>query len=148
METNEAGFSLIKEFEGLKLEAYKDIAGIWTIGHGHTKTAKSGMKIDHDRAHSLLKSDVKEAEDYVNRVLGETVTTPNEFAAMVALAYNIGIGNFGTSTVLREHKAGNKAAAAAAFKMWNRATINGVKQEVAGLTRRREAESKLYLKEV
>ena len=143
MQTNDRGLNLIKEFEGLKLQAYQDIANIWTIGHGHTKTAKSGMQITPDQAHELLMSDLKDAELGVERALTKP-PTPNQFAAMVALAYNIGVGAFKGSTVLREHNAGNHKAASKAFLMWNKATVNGQKVEVAGLTRRRQAEADLY----
>ena len=144
METNDAGISLIKEFEGLMLKAYKDVAGIWTIGHGHTRTAAKDMEITHEKAHDLLKSDLKMTEDGVTKALTK-IPTPNQFAAMVALAFNIGVGAFKGSTVLREHNAGNHSAAAQAFLMWNKATIDGKKVEVAGLTRRRQAESELYM---
>lgn len=145
METNDKGISLIKEFEGLRLEAYKDIAGIWTIGHGHTRTAAQGMKINHDRAHELLLGDLKAAEEGVTRALGDVPTTAHQFSAMVALAYNIGVNAFKDSTVLREHKKGNHDTAAQAFLMWDKATINGKLTQVAGLKRRREAEAELYL---
>lgn len=145
METNDKGISLIKEFEGLRLQAYKDIAGIWTIGHGHTLTARQGMEITNERAHELLKSDLKATEDGVNRALGDVPTTHHQFSAMVALAYNIGVGAFKDSTVLREHKKGNHDTAAQAFLMWDKATINGKLTQVAGLKRRREAEAELYM---
>lgn len=145
MKTNDAGIKLIKEFEGLRQKAYKDIAGIWTIGHGHTRTAVEGMEISIDRAHELLQGDLKAAEEGVFRALGDTPTTPHQFSAMVALAYNIGVNAFKGSTVLREHKMGNHDAAAQAFLMWDKATINGKLTPVAGLKRRREAEAELYL---
>jgi lysozyme len=145
METNDKGIKLIKEFEGLRLEAYKDIAGIWTIGHGHIRTAVQGMIINMERALELLKGDLKSTEEGVTRALGNWPTTSNQFAAMVALAYNIGVNAFKNSTVLREHLAGNHEQAAEAFLMWDKATIGGKLQPVAGLMRRREAEAELYL---
>ena len=145
MVTNDAGIRLIKEFEGLKLKAYKDVAGIWTIGHGHIRTAKEGMEIDLLRAEELLKDDLRATEEGVARALGDVSTTEHQFAAMVALAYNIGVNAFKGSTVLREHKMGNHAAAAQAFLMWDKATINGKLTPVAGLKRRREAEAELYM---
>ena len=145
MVTNDAGIKLIKEFEGLKLQAYQDIAGIWTIGHGHTRTASKGMEITNEGAHRLLQDDLKATEDGVTRALGDVPTTPHQFSAMVALAYNIGVGAFRDSTVLREHKKGNHDTAAQAFLMWDKATINGKLTPVAGLKRRREAEAELYM---
>jgi lysozyme len=145
METNDAGINLIKEFEGLRLNAYQDVAGIWTIGYGHIRTAIEGMIINLERALELLKGDLKEAETYVTRAIAGSRTTSNQFSAMVSLAYNIGIGNFGKSTVLREHKAGNHQSAARAFLLWDKATIDGQLTQVAGLARRRESERQLYL---
>jgi lysozyme len=145
VETNDAGINLIKEFEGLRQKAYKDVAGIWTIGYGHIRTAVEGMEISIDRAHELLTSDLKATEEGVTRALGDVPTTPHQFSAMVALAFNIGVNAFKGSTVLREHKAGDHPAAASAFLMWDKATINGKLTPVAGLKRRREAEAELYM---
>lgn len=144
MQTNDQGVALIKEFEGLKLRAYLDVAGIWTIGFGHIADVIDGMEITLDKATEFLKGDLKATEAFITRALGGAKTTANQFSAMVALAYNIGVGAFGKSTVLREHKAGNHAAAAQAFLLWDKATIDGQLQQVAGLKRRRESESKLY----
>ena len=145
MLTNDAGIKLIQEFEGLKLQAYKDIAGIWTIGYGHIKDVVEGMIISIERATGLLKDDLKMTEDGVTKYIGNAPTTPNQFAAMVALAFNIGLGNFRDSTVLRQHLAGNNDQAAQAFLMWDKAKVQGVLQPVAGLKRRREAEAELYI---
>lgn len=144
METNNQGIDLIKSFEGLELAAYLDVAGIWTIGHGHTATAIEGMEITLEKALELLKADLKATENFVTRALGATKTTANQFSAMVSLAFNIGVGAFGRSTVLREHKAGNHAAAGRAFLLWDKATIDGQLTQVAGLARRRESERQLY----
>lgn len=144
METNDAGIDLIKSFEGLRLESYPDVAGIWTIGYGHILDVIEGMVIDVEQALGFLKQDLKSTEAYITRALGSSKTTPNQFSAMVSLAYNIGIGNFGKSTVLREHKAGNHQSAARAFMLWDKATIDGQPQVVAGLARRRGAERQLY----
>ncbi|MBS0644383.1 MAG: lysozyme [Acetobacteraceae bacterium] len=143
---NEAGIDLIKEFEGCKLTAYQDVKGIWTIGVGHIRGVTQGMQITMAQADQFLRDDLAGAEAAVNRGVGSAPTTPNQFAAMVSLCFNIGSGGFADSTVLRQHRAGHFQAAADAFLMWNKATINGVLQPVAGLTRRRTAEKDLYLK--
>lgn len=145
METNDKGVNLIKEFEGLRTQAYKDVAGIWTIGYGHIKDVVGGMVVSVERALGLLKDDLKLFEDGVTKAIGNAPTTPNQFGAMVALAFNIGLGNFRNSTVLRQHLAGNNDQAAQAFLMWDKATINGKLTPVAGLKRRREAEAELYI---
>jgi len=142
---NAAGLNLIKSFEGCKLTAYQDVAGIWTIGYGHTRGDTAGMVFTQQQADQALADDLLSTETSVDRAVQAVTTTDNRFAAMVSLTYNIGSGNFASSTVLREHLAGNTQAAAAAFLLWNKATINGVLQVVAGLTRRRTDEQALYL---
>ena len=144
MQTNDAGINLIKEFEGLRERAYQDVKGIWTIGYGHIRDVVEGMVISVEQAIQYLKDDLRSTELGVTNAIGDAPTTDNQFAAMVALAYNIGIGNFRQSTVLREHKQGSPAAANA-FLMWDKANIGGQMQVVAGLKRRREAEAELYL---
>jgi lysozyme len=142
---NDAGLTLIKTFEGLRLNAYQDVAGIWTIGYGHTRDVSARMTFTQDQADQALNADLLSTETSVDRALDGVETTDNQFAAMVALSYNIGSGNFASSTVLREHRAGATQAAADAFLLWNKATIDGVLQVVRGLTNRREAERTLYL---
>lgn len=140
MKTNEKGLTLIKRFEGLRLEAYQDVVGIWTIGYGHTRTAKPGMKITEREAEALLREDLREAERTVARLV-QIPLSSNEFSALVSLVFNIGPGAFARSTVLRLLNKGDRTGAAEAFKMWNRA--GG--RIVAGLTNRREAEQRLFL---
>jgi lysozyme len=142
---NAAGLNLIKSFEGCVLTAYQDVAGIWTIGYGHTRGVTAGMVFTQQQADQALADDLLSTETSVDRAVQAVTTTDNQFAAMVSLTYNIGSGNFASSTVLREQLAGNTQAAADAFLLWNKATINGVLQVVAGLTRRRTAEQSLYL---
>jgi len=143
---NTAGLNLIKSFEGCVLTAYQDVAGIWTIGYGHTRGVTAGLVFTQEQADQALADDLLSTESAVNRAVAAVVnTTDNQFAAMVSLTYNIGSGNFASSTVLREHLVPQIQNAADAFLMWNKATINGVLQVVNGLTNRRTAERSLYL---
>ena len=142
---NDAGLALIKSFEGLKLTAYQDVAGIWTIGYGHTGNVTPGETITRAQADQFLLADLQSAETAVEKAVGNAATTDNQFGAMVSLTYNIGSGNFRESTVLREHLQGNAQAAADAFMMWDKSHVNGTLQVVPGLQRRRSAESALYL---
>lgn len=138
---NAAGIALLKEFEGCKLSAYIDLGGVWTIGYGHTGPGvRAGLVWTKERANEQLAADIAER---VPAVLAACKIAPNEnqLAAMTCLAYNIGLGAFKKSTVLRLHNAGNFTGAANAFTMWNKA--GG--QVRAGLTRRRAAEMQLYL---
>jgi lysozyme len=142
---NDAGLALIRRFEGCRLQAYQDVAGIWTIGYGHTGDVSVGMTITQEQADRFLQADLHGTENAVDAVARRAPTTDNQFAAMVSLCYNTGAGAFRSSTVLRQHLAGNAAAAADAFLMWDKATIDGKLQVVQGLRNRREAERQLYL---
>lgn len=130
---------LIREFEGLKLNAYTDIVGVWTIGYGHTNTAKPGMVITRKGAEALLRHDL----DWVERAINKGVKTPltqNQYDALASLIYNVGATAFSKSTILRRLNAKDYVGAASEFKRWNKA---GGKV-VNGLTRRRKAEQELF----
>jgi len=143
---NQRTIELIKRWEGCKLTAYQDIAGIWTIGYGTTANAgvgiepHNGMKITQEQADDYLHRAVDKFAEKVASLIKVPVTS-NEFGACVMLSYNIGLGAFAKSTVLRELNAGNKSAAAGAFHMWNKAGGRVVK----GLMARRDAEVELFL---
>ena len=144
---NQASLDLIKSFEGLRLSAYQDSVGVWTIGYGTTAAAgvgitpHAGQIITEAEAEHYLSVAVAKFADQILRML-KRQATPNQFGAMVSLAYNIGPGNFSTSSVLRNFNAGDMGNAAASFAKWNRA---GGKV-LAGLTRRRAAEAALFQK--
>jgi lysozyme len=143
--TNPAGLTMIKSFEGCELNAYQDVAGIWTIGYGHIAGVTQGMAYTQAQADQALADDLLSTETSVEKAVAGVNTTDNQFSAMVSLTYNIGVGNFASSTVLREHRAGQTQQAADAFLLWNKATINGVLQVVKGLANRRAVERTLYL---
>jgi lysozyme len=142
---NRAGIALIKHFESLQLTAYLDPVGIWTIGYGHTEGVQPGTTITTAQANRLLSDDLAPAETAVQDGVGDAPTSNNQFSAMVSLCFNIGAGNFAESTVLREHIARDYQAAANAFLLWNKGTVDGELVVLPGLTDRREAERKLYL---
>ena len=136
---------LIKREEGLRLEAYRDSAGIFTVGFGHVgPDVHEGLVITEAKAVALLATDIAWAEDTVRRNVRVTLTTEQR-AALVSLTFNIGSGAFKTSSVLRRLNAGNVEGAADAFLMWNKITVNGVKKRSAGLANRRERERALFL---
>ena len=142
--TNAAGISLIETSEGLVLTATRDPTGLWTIGYGHTVGVTAGERITPAQASALLAQDLAVFEAGVGAVALNP--SSNEFSAMVSLAFNIGMGAFKGSTVLRDHNAGNKAGAADAFLLWNKAHVDGQLVELRGLDVRRAAERALYLK--
>jgi lysozyme len=143
--TNDLGVALIKKFEGLKLDAYQDVAGIWTIGYGHIRGVTPGMHISSEEAEQTLQDDLGGTEAAVDDATKSGATTDNQFSAMVAFAFNVGTANFRQSTLLKDHLAGKYPAAGDAFLLWNKARVNGVLQPVTGLTNRRTAERELYL---
>ena len=133
--------SLIKEFEGCELTAYKDIVGVWTIGYGHTKTAKPGMKITQRGAEELLRHDLAWVEAAINKYV-KVPLKQNQYDAVASLIYNVGATAFSKSTILRKLNANDFHAASLEFKRWNKA--GG--RIVSGLVRRREAERVQFVK--
>lgn len=148
MRVSNNGVALLKRFEGLELEAYQDIAGIWTIGYGHTgPDVQPGMKISEREAEELLKRDLKPREEAVARLVSVPLNQ-NEFDALVSFVYNVGIEAFKGSTARRRLNAKDRVGAAEALTWWNKATVGGVLRAVTGLTRRRAAERALFLEPV
>jgi lysozyme len=141
---NQAGLALVKADEGLRLKSYRDVAGIWTIGYGHTP-AEEGQSITEAEAEGLLIHDLGSAETAVAAALGPVAATDNQYSAMVSLAFNIGNGAFRGSSVLRMHLAGQPDQAANAFLLWDKAHVDGELVIVPGLLRRRQEERALYL---
>lgn len=146
---SQRGIDLMHRFEGCELEAYKDPGskdGLpITIGYGSTSDMdgnpiRLGTTWSQEQANAKFEQDLAKFSAKVDALIGSAPTTQHQFDAMCALAYNIGIGAFMKSTVLRKHKAGDYVGAAAAFAMW-------VKNDGAimrGLVRRRAAEADLY----
>lgn len=143
MKLSQRGIDLIKQFEGYSSKAYPDPAtggAPWTIGYGTTKGIKPGMVITAEQAEKMLRDEVAKFESGVSSLI-TAPTTQGQFDAMVSLAYNIGLGNFGKSTLLKKHNARCYTCAADQFRVWNRA--NG--KVMNGLTKRRAAEREVYM---
>jgi lysozyme len=134
--------SLIKEFEGLRLEAYQCQAGVWTIGYGRTAGVRKGQTITEAEADEMLAQDLVNFEVEVDRLV--TADVPDvQIGALVSLAYNIGLGAFGKSSLLKAVNAGQPVDAL--WLQWSRYTApDGTKKESAGLLRRRRAELALW----
>ena len=137
---NQATLSLIKSFEGLRLNAYLDSVGVPTIGYGHTRGVKIGQVITESQAQEFLKQDLQDAIAGVERLVTTTLTD-NQFGALVSLVFNIGVGNFAKSSLLRKVNMKQFIAASDSFAAWNKASG----KVLSGLTRRRAAEKKLFL---
>jgi lysozyme len=137
--------ALIAEAEGFSRKAYRCPAGVWTCGFGETAgvtpaTVWTDAECDQRLCESLTTRAVQ-----IRALLSEHAND-NQLGAMVSLAYNIGMGAFAKSTVLKAHNRGDFSAAARAFSLWNKATVAGALVVLAGLTARRAAEAALYLK--
>lgn len=145
---NKAGIDLVKSFEGLRLTAYKCSAGKDTIGYGNTfyedgSKVKPGDKITVDRAVKLLEFILDKFEDSVEKLVTPELNE-NQMAALVSFAYNCGVGNLKSSTLLKKVNADpNDPTIADEFKKWTKA---GGKV-LTGLVKRRNAESILYFTE-
>jgi lysozyme len=137
---SKSGLALTEQFEGLRLTAYQDSVGVWTIGYGHTGSdVHPGLTITQIDAESLLLSDVGTAARCVNQLVTIELSQ-NEFDALVDFVFNLGATSFAGSTLLRDLNGGNIAGAAGEFQKWDHA--GG--RVLAGLLQRRLSESTLF----
>lgn len=135
----------IKDAEGLRLEAYRDGAGVWTIGYGHTgPSVREGLTITAERAEVHLRADMSWALDLIEATV-KVQLSESQHAAVTSLIFNIGPGAWKSSTALRRINAGNYAGAADAMTWWNKITVDGKKVVSPGLVNRRERERALFL---
>jgi GH24 family phage-related lysozyme (muramidase) len=162
------GIELIKSFEGIpdgdpstvNIDAYIDPVGIWTIGWGHAIPFKGDFLrgaenkataralypggITKAQAEALLRGDLVDTAAAVASLVKVDIDD-GQFGALVAFAFNVGIGALGKSTLLRLLNGGDTAGAADQFLAWDKGRVNGVLQSLPGLTRRRTAERALFL---
>ena len=142
---------LVQSFEGCArkradgaFDAYPDPGtggDPWTIGWGTTgPDVARGLVWTQQQCDDRFGRDLDAFAQKVSAAIGGAATTQHQFDAMVSFAYNVGIGNLASSTLLRKHKAGDHAGAAAEFAKWNKAAG----RVLPGLTRRRAAEAALY----
>ncbi|QEL55519.1 lysozyme [Chromobacterium paludis] len=140
MQTSANGVNMIKQFEGLKLAAYQDSVGVWTIGYGHTgPDVKPGLTISNDQAEQLLRQDLVRFEQGVGNLV-KTPINQNQFDALISFSYNLGLGNLQSSTLLRLLNQGDYQGAARQFPLWDKAGGKAV----LGLLSRRQAEQALF----
>lgn len=142
MKPSDACKSIIRNFEGIRTRAYKCPAGVLSIGYGHTgPDVTEGMTISEGQAELLLDEDLGKVARQVEYALDGAPVNQNQLDALCAFVYNIGAGAFGLSTLLKLIKRGEMKKAADEFLKWNKA--GG--RELKGLTRRRQAERRLFL---
>jgi lysozyme len=153
MHMTDRGLLTLVRHEGIVPGPYLDVKQVWTFGIGHTAAAgppdpatmARGMPGDLDpgirEAFRVFRADLARYEVAVLRAV-KVPLAPHEFDALVSFHYNTGA--IVRATLTRRHREGDFAGAAAEFARWNRA--GG--RVLAGLTRRREAEARLYRQEI
>ena len=140
MKISQNGINLIKQFEGLRLEAYQCSAGVWTIGFGHTGSdVYKGLTITQEKAENLLKIDLTIHCNNISKLV-KVKLNQNQFDALVSFEFNIGYGNLSSSTLLKLLNKGDYMGAANQFERWVYA--GGKVSE--GLKKRRKAEMSLF----
>lgn len=144
MKVTDEGLALIRRFEGFRSKAYRDVVGVWTIGYGHTSMAgppevTPGLRITREEGAAILARDV---ETFANGVR-DSVTVPltdAQFSALASFAYNVGLGAFRRSSVLKAVNARDFAAVPRRLNLW----VKAGGRTLAGLVRRRAAEGALF----
>ncbi len=152
MQLSENGLKIIKNFEGMRLTAYRDVAGIWTIGYGSTryhdgKPVRPGDKLTGEaQANAVFRNTLGQYTDAVNRLVRVSLTQ-NQFDALVSFTYNEGTGALQESTLLAKLNEKNYEAAASHFFEWDKITNpkTGKKVICHTLVQRRKEESRLFL---
>lgn len=140
MTLNQAGIDLIKDYEKCKLDAYPDLNGIPTIGWGTTgPEIHLGMAWTQEQCDKVLKADLDSLQYRLNRLFTRLITD-NQFAACCCLAYNIGVGNFKSSSLLKLLNMNQVEMAADEFLKWDHSRG----KVVPGLLNRRLDEQKLF----
>ena len=139
MHISEAGLALIRQFEGLRLSAYRCPAGIATIGYGSTAGVQMGQTITAARAEELLRDDVRQFEAAVSRLV-KVPLNQGQHDALVSFAFNLGAKALEQSTLLRLLNAGDYSGAAAQFDRW----VYASGKKLSGLVKRRAAERALF----
>ena len=138
MKTSQRGINLIKQFEGVRLTAYKCPAGVYTIGYGHTRGVTRGMKITEEEASAFLAADLRNSEKAVERYDSIYHWNQNEFDALVSFTFNCGAANL--RALLRNGRR-NRSQIADTLSLYRKAGGKVIK----GLERRRAAEKALFL---
>ena len=150
MKTSEKSRNFIKNQEGVRLNAYLCPSRVWTIGWGHTGAeVVKGLVITKEQAESYFRNDITIHENNVSRLV-KVPLTQNQFDALVSFEYNVGYGNFSSSTLLKLLNQKKYNEAAAQFTRWVYSKIkqpDGTYKTVAllGLVKRRNYEKGFFL---
>jgi lysozyme len=145
LSVSRSAVELIKAFEGFRAKSARLDDGRWTIGYGHTVTAREGAEVTEPDAEALLLYDLINASHAVNEYVF-TPLTQNQFDALVSFVFNIGVRAFRGSPTLRRLNEGRPLDAAMAMELWRKADVEGERIVIDALVRRRAAEKALFLK--
>ena len=147
---SEDGINLVKRFEGLhklnennQVVAYKCPAGVWTIGWGHTAGVKEGDVVTISDCENFLRQDLEECGQVIKRNV-KVPLTQAQFDSLASFIFNLGAGNFKSSTLLKKLNKGSYDEVPEQLLRWNKARVDGSLTELRGLTRRRTAEATLF----
>lgn len=138
-EVSREGKELIKQWEGLRLVAYRCPAGVWTIGYGHTRTAEEGMRITEQQAVDLLDQDLRIVAAQVRRLV-HVPLTQHQFDALCSFVFNVGAGAFQRSTLRRKLNEGDYESVPDELMRW----VYSKGTRLPGLVNRRAAEAGLW----
>jgi lysozyme len=148
VKASQTAIDLIKHFEGLRLQPYRDAAGHWTIGYGHLIRPGESYAggIGPEKAQWMLEADMGAAESYIERVTGWTGIDGSSpmHDALVSLAFNVPRAFKRGTGLRRALTEGRLSDVPAEIRKWNKARVAGRLQPLPGLTRRREAEARLF----
>lgn len=136
------GLNFIKNWESLSLTPYDDGAGYQTIGYGHKMSDEeiaSVESITQEEAEALLSVDVRSAENGVNQLV-KVPLAQHQFDALVSFCFNCGVGNFGSSTLLKLLNKGYYGTVSEQMARW----VHSGGKKMKGLVRRREAEGRFF----
>ncbi|MBT2771327.1 lysozyme [Halomonas sp. ISL-60] len=144
---DEAGINFIKQHEGFSTTAYKDSAGIWTIGYGstriHDRHVKSDDVVTEHQAINQMIQDLETFENAVNESV-KVYLSQSQYNALVSFTYNVGSHAFKTSTLLKKLNQSDYQTAANEFLKW----VHAGGQRIQGLVNRRTDERALFLEDI
>ena len=150
MTISQKGIDLIKNFEAYREKAYQDEAGIWTVGWGSTmwpdgNKVKKGDVMSREVADKVMAWELSNKIPHIENYIGKAELNQNQYDAICSFVYNVGVGAFRSSTLLKKLiKNPNDATIAKEFEKWVFVTKKGQKVVSNGLVNRRKKESDLY----
>ena len=153
MQISENGLKCLEDWEGLELHIYRDSASNQSIGIGHKLTHTEIVNgtfvngITEERAKEICRDDIGPCENIINDMV-KVDLSQNQFDALCIFTFNIGLGGFASSTVLRVLNQGYYDMVPDAMRLWNKITVDGKHVVDQGLVNRREKEISLFTEAV